>query len=149
MVSNPDGYINLCEIDPMTGKQLSSSKRIWNGTGGRYAEGPHIYKKDGWYYLLISEGGTELGHKVTIARSRYIDGPYQGNPANPILTHANESGQSSPIQGTGHADLAWHTELCRELIIHWDVKRIWLRCVGIRLPGLWSMPTELFLWRWM
>ena len=130
MVSNPDGYINLCEIDPMTGKQLSSSKRIWNGTGGRYAEGPHIYKKDGWYYLLISEGGTELGHKVTIARSRYIDGPYQGNPANPILTHANESGQSSPIQGTGHADLVegtdgscgwfvWHTELCRELIIHW------------------------------
>ena len=91
MVSNPDGYINLCEIDSMTGKQLSSSKRIWNGTGGRYAEGPHIYKKDGWYYLLISEGGTELGHKVTIARSRYIDGPYQGNPANPILTHAKES----------------------------------------------------------
>lgn len=94
----------------MTGKQLSSSKRIWNGTGGRYAEGPHIYKKDGWYYLLISEGGTELGHKVTIARSRYIDGPYQGNPANPILTHANESGQSSPIQGTGHADLVEGTD---------------------------------------
>lgn len=47
MVSNPDGYINLCEIDPITGKQLTASKRIWNGTGGRYPEGPHIYKKDG------------------------------------------------------------------------------------------------------
>ena len=125
MVSNPDGYINLCEIDPMTGKQLSSSKRIWNGTGGRYAEGPHIYKKDGWYYLLISEGGTELGHKVTIARSRYIDGPYQGNPANPILTHANESGQSSPIQGTGHADLVEGTDGS------W-----WMVCLAYRImPG--------------
>lgn len=105
MVSNPHDCITLCEIDPKTGKQLSPSRRIWEGTGGRYPEGPHIYKKDGWYYLLISEGGTELGHKVTIARSRFIEGPYTGNPANPILTHANIIGQTSPIQGTGHADL--------------------------------------------
>ena len=98
MVSNPDGYINLCEIDPMTGKQLTPSKKIWNGTGGRYPEGPHIYKKDGWYYLLISEGGTEVAHSITIARSRYIDGPYVGNPANPILTHACQAGETNPIQ---------------------------------------------------
>ena len=89
----------------MTGEQLTPSKRIWNGTGGRHPEGPHIYKKDGWYYLLISEGGTEYGHKVTIARSRSIDGPYTGNPANPILTHINMNAQNNPIQGTGHADL--------------------------------------------
>lgn len=105
LVSNPDVGIYLCEINPMTGEQLSESKRIWNGTGGRHPEGPHIYKKDGWYYLLISEGGTEYGHKVTIARSRDIDGPYEGNPANPILTHINKNAQNSPIQGTGHADL--------------------------------------------
>ena len=105
LVSNPDVGIFLCEIDPMTGKQLTPSKRIWNGTGGRHPEGPHIYKKDGWYYLLISEGGTEYGHKVTIARSRSIDGPYTGNPANPILTHINMNAQYNPIQGTGHADL--------------------------------------------
>ena len=61
LVSNPDVGIYLCEINPMTGEQLSESKRIWNGTGGRHPEGPHIYKKDGWYYLLISEGGTEYG----------------------------------------------------------------------------------------
>ena len=46
MVSNPDGGIWLCEIDPKTGKTLTPSRRIWNGTGGRYPEGPHIYKKD-------------------------------------------------------------------------------------------------------
>lgn len=105
MVSNPDGAICLCTIDPLTGKQLTPSQRIWYGTGGRYVEAPHIYKKDGWYYLLVSEGGTEYGHKATIARSRHIEGPYTSNPSNPILTHINTNAQSSPIQGTGHADL--------------------------------------------
>lgn len=125
MVSNPDGYINLCEIDPMTGKQLTPSRKIWNGTGGRYPEGPHIYKKDGWYYLLISEGGTETGHCITVARSRYIDGPYTPNPSNPILTHACMAGQGSPIQGTGHADIVEGTDGS------W-----WMVCLAYRImPG--------------
>ncbi len=105
LTSNPDNCIYLCEINPLTGEQLTTSKVIWGGTGGRYPEAPHIYKKDGWYYLMISEGGTEYGHKVTIARSKQIDGPYESNPANPILTHINVNAQLSPIQGTGHADL--------------------------------------------
>lgn len=105
MVSNPDAGIWLCEIDPKTGKQLTESRLLWRGTGGRHPEGPHIYKKDGWYYLLISEGGTELAHKLTIARSRDIYGAYQSNPANPILTNCRMAGQSMQIQGTGHGDL--------------------------------------------
>ena len=105
LVSNPTDCIYLSEIDPKTGEQLSESKALWTGTGGRYPEAPHIYKKDGWYYLLISEGGTEMGHKVTIARSKNIDGPYSPNPSNPILTHIDQQAQSNPIQGTGHADL--------------------------------------------
>ena len=105
MVSNPDNTITLCEIDPVTGATLSPGKALWTGTGGRYPEGPHIYKKDGWYYLLISEGGTELAHKLTVARSRSIYGPYQSNPANPIFTHCSLAAQNSNIQGTGHGDL--------------------------------------------
>lgn len=105
LTSNPDNCIYLSEINPITGEQLTESIPIWRGTGGRYPEGPHIYKKDGWYYLLISEGGTEYGHKVTIARSKNIRGPYDSNPSNPILTHINAITQQSPIQGTGHADV--------------------------------------------
>lgn len=104
MVSNPDNTIMLCEIDPHTGQQLTESRPLWRGTGGRYPEGPHIYNKDGWYYLLISEGGTELAHKLTIARSRNIYGPYEANPANPILTNCRMAGQDKQIQGTGHGD---------------------------------------------
>ena len=103
-VCNTDGKIGI-QIDIKTGKRIGEMHRIWRGTGGRYAEGPHIYKKDGLYYLMISEGGTEYGHKITIARSKELIGPYTSNPANPILTHADEEKQDSPIQGTGHADL--------------------------------------------
>ena len=105
MVSNPDATITLCEIDPATGATLSPGKALWRGTGGRFPEGPHIYKKGGWYYLLISEGGTELAHKLTVARSRNIYGPYEANPANPIFTHCSLQAQESNIQGTGHGDL--------------------------------------------
>ena len=104
MVSNPDNTIMICEIDPRTGGQLTESKPIWRGTGGRYPEGPHIYKKDGYYYLLISEGGTEIAHKLTIARSKNIYGPYEGCPDNPIFTHCSMAAQTSQIQGTGHGD---------------------------------------------
>ena len=104
MVSNPGNTITLCEIDPSNGATLSPGKPLWRGTGGRFPEGPHIYKHDGWYYLLISEGGTELAHRLTVARSRNIYGPYEENPSNPIFTHCSLAAQESNIQGTGHAD---------------------------------------------
>lgn len=104
LVSNPDDMIMLCEIDPKTGKQLTPSKPLWQGMGMRYPEAPHIYKKDGWYYLLLSEGGSEIAHCMTIARSRNIYGPYEANPANPIFTHCNVKGQNSQIQAVGHGD---------------------------------------------
>ena len=72
LVSNPGVGIYLCEINPKTGEQLNESKRIWNGTGGRHPEGPHIYKKDGWYYLLISEGGTEYGNHPLLGRETFL-----------------------------------------------------------------------------
>lgn len=95
----------LHEIDLKTGKFLSEGRTVWNGVGGRYAEGPHIYKKDGFYYLMAAEGGTEEAHSETMARSKNIWGPYNSNPANPILTHVNAAGQGNPIQGVGHADI--------------------------------------------
>ena len=108
LLTNPgDGSqgIILMEIAIKTGKLLSAPKTIWQGTGGRYPEGPHIYKKDNWYYLMIAEGGTEYGHKEMMARSRTLTGPYTADPANPILTHINRNAEGNPIQGTGHADL--------------------------------------------
>ncbi len=95
----------LTEVDLATGKLIGEKRRVWNGTGGRYSEGPHIYKKDGYYYLMASEGGTEEAHVVTIARSDKLWGPYTDNPANPILAHANAAGQNKVMRGVGHADM--------------------------------------------
>ena len=90
------------EIDINTGKRLSEIKTLWNGSGGSYVEGPHIYKKDGYYYLLTAEGGTAYGHTVAIGRSKSVWGPFESCPQNPILTNRMSY---SPLQGTGHADM--------------------------------------------
>jgi len=65
-------------------------------------EGPHIYKRDDAYYLMIAEGGTGLNHMETMARAENITGPYTPCPYNPVLTNANTT---EYLQTIGHADL--------------------------------------------
>jgi alpha-N-arabinofuranosidase len=101
--------IYVSRIDPATGELLTEPSLAWKGTGGRYPEGPHLYKVGGRYYLLISEGGTEYGHMVTIARSERPTGPFEACPRNPILTH-RDTHLDQPIQGTGHPDLVQDAE---------------------------------------
>lgn len=104
-VTQGDAGIRITEIDINTGQKLSEERLVWGGTGGRFPEAPHVYKKDGYYYLMIGEGGTEYMHSATIGRSTSLFGPYENSPLNPILSHANRIGQGNPIQGVGHADL--------------------------------------------
>jgi alpha-N-arabinofuranosidase len=94
------------ELDLKTMTLVGERHGIWRGAlkNAFAAEGPHLYKINGYYYLMIAEGGTEYHHSVTIARSKNIFGPFEGNPGNPILTHRN-LGKSYPISNTGHADL--------------------------------------------
>jgi xylan 1,4-beta-xylosidase len=81
------GAIVLDEWDPATHRLLGTTRRIYRGGTDRGClEGPHLYQKDGWYYLLAAEGGTGFGHGVTLARSRDIVGPYEPGPVNPFLT---------------------------------------------------------------
>jgi alpha-L-fucosidase len=119
-----EGDIKICEIDVKTGRQLGEIHHLGVGLGGRYPEGPHIYKKDGYYYLLLAEGGTEHGHHVNILRSKNLFGPYQSNPDNPILSHFNMKMQNSQIQGLGHADLVQAPDSS------W-----WMICLGYRTSG--------------
>jgi beta-xylosidase len=93
--------VSLSTFDVATGT-IGTAHSIWNGTGGASPEGPHIYKKDGWYYLLIAEGGTEVNHAVTMARSKNVTGPYVGYEHNPVLTNR---GTDEYFQTVGHADV--------------------------------------------
>lgn len=94
--------IRQVEIDPATGAVLSAPVDLWQGTGHKFPEGPHLYRVGDFWYLLLAEGGTERGHSVVIARGLTPQGPFEAAPDGPILTRR---GMGGTLQNTGHADL--------------------------------------------
>lgn len=69
-----------------------------------WIEGPHIFEKDGFYYLIAAEGGTEEGHSEVVFRSEKLTGPYVAASDNPILTQRDlPKDRANPITSTGHA----------------------------------------------
>lgn len=103
---NGDWEIWVQQLDTASMKLVGESTKIWKGAlrDVIWPEGPHLYKKDGWYYVMNAEGGTGPNHSETIARSRCITGPYENNPNNPILTHRH-LGKDYPVVYVGHGDL--------------------------------------------
>lgn len=70
-----------------------------------WIEGPHIFRKDGWYYLIAAEGGTAEGHSQVVLRSKQVAGPYEAFAGNPILTQRDlPRDRATPITSAGHAD---------------------------------------------
>ena len=114
-----NGGIYQAEIDIAAGRLLEEPRLIWSGTGGIWPEGPHLYKVNGTYYLLISEGGTSYGHMLTVARSTSPWGPFEAHPGNPILTHRGRP--DLPLQAVGHADL-----------VQTEAGSWWMALLGIR-----------------
>ncbi len=102
---NGIGEIWIQELDLDNWKLKGQRHSIWRGAcGGCCVEGPHIYKQYGRYYLMVAEGGTSYNHAVMIASSENIEGPYDSNPKNPILTSRHLS-NNNWVHSTGHADL--------------------------------------------
>lgn len=100
-----EGEIWLQEIDLENWKLKGERHFLWRGAcGGVWAEGPHLYKHDNRYYLMVAEGGTSFNHTVMIAISDLIKGPYISNERNPIFTTRNLS-YDNWVHSTGHADL--------------------------------------------
>lgn len=110
----PAGLVQQA-VDPGTGAALTERRHVWQGTGGRFPEGPHLYRIGEFWYLLIAEGGTERGHAVTIARAPSPSGPFEPCPWNPLLTHR---GVESPVQNTGHADLVQRPDGSWAIVFH-------------------------------
>jgi len=108
---NGDWYIYIQEVDLENWCLVGDYKMVWNGAmrKAEWPEGPHLYKKDGWYYILHAEGGTGPAHAVCVARSKNLWGPYENNLMNPVMTHRH-LGKAYPIRYVGHADLIEDTE---------------------------------------
>ena len=129
--------IYLREIDIRNMKFVGEEIVLWDGAvkGAVWAEAAHIYKANGYYYLLVAEGGTAHHHAVTIARSKNIAGQYETNRGNPILTHRH-LGLDYPIVGTGHADL-----------VETQNGELWLVLLAMRPYGgyYYNLGRETFL----
>jgi xylan 1,4-beta-xylosidase len=105
------------ELDRRTHALIGERRMIFKGTERGFTEGPHIYKRDGWYHLLVAEGGTGWGHAVVMARSRTLFGPYELHPDEVVLSsHGSREG---PLARAGHGDLIeladgapWMAYLC-------------------------------------
>lgn len=95
--------IALQEFDPVSGKLVGPRENIFKGTELDLVEGPHLYKRNGWYYLLTAEGGTAYEHACTLARSRDIWGPYEVHPQKHILT--SKDAPLAPLQRSGHGSI--------------------------------------------
>lgn len=132
-----DNEIYIQELDLQTMKLTGESYPAWHGAlrGVEWAEGPHIYKKDGWYYLLISEAGTGHHHAVSIARSKSLTEPFEGYKGNPILTHRH-LGNQYPIVNVGHPD-----------IVETQNGEWWMVCLASRICGGYyrNLGRETFL----
>ena len=82
---------------------MAIASDIFKGTPLGFTEAPHLYQRNGWYYLLTAEGGTGWGHAVTMARSRNLTGPYELHPDTYILSARHRP--DAELQRAGHADL--------------------------------------------
>jgi xylan 1,4-beta-xylosidase len=107
--------IALQEYSPREGMLVGQVHLIFKGTAIGFTEGPHLYKRDGYYYLLTAEGGTGWGHAVTMARSRELTGPYELHPDGYLLTSRHRP--DIELQRAGHGDLV-ETQTGETYLVH-------------------------------
>jgi xylan 1,4-beta-xylosidase len=108
--------ILLQEWDAAAGKLVGPVKNIFAGSPHGLVEGPHLFKRNSWYYLTTAEGGTGYDHAVTMARSRQIDGPYELHPDIHLIT--SKDAPDATLQRSGHGQIVetpegefYHTHL--------------------------------------
>jgi alpha-N-arabinofuranosidase len=108
-----DGHraIWIQEFDVATRKTVGRRKVLVNG-GVNFSkkpvwiEGPHMYRRDGWYFLMCAEGGTSVRHSEVVLRARSPWGPFKPFAGNPILTQRDlPPDRPAAVINAGHADL--------------------------------------------
>lgn len=121
----------IAEYDIHTFHMMGEPVTIFNSAlrHGAAPEAPHLYHVGDYYHLIIAEGGTEHYHAVMSARSKDIYGFYEGNPANPVMTHRH-MGYKCPITNVGHADFvelpdgSWYAVMLASRLIDGTGKNI-------------------------
>lgn len=109
--------ILLQEWDAASGRLVGEAMNVFRGSVLGLVEGPHLFKRKGWYYMTVAEGGTGYDHAVTMARSRHIGGPYELHPHLHLIT--SKDAPDAALQRAGHGQIVetpqgavYHTHLC-------------------------------------
>ena len=97
------GGIVIQQFDHETQTLLGKPEMIYKGSEIGLSEGPHIYKKDGYFYLCVAEGGTGKDHAATFARAKEITGPYETDPQGPLVTSAYAP--DTELKRAGHGSM--------------------------------------------
>ncbi len=97
------GGIYLQEYCSQRNKLVGDIHNIFRGTERALTEGPHLYRRGDYYYLLTAEGGTGYEHAMTMARSKTLTGPYEADPQGHLLSALHEPGR--PLQRCGHGSV--------------------------------------------
>ncbi|HEY1661679.1 MAG TPA: glycoside hydrolase family 43 protein [Verrucomicrobiae bacterium] len=106
--------IVIQEYDHQQQKLIGPMTKILDKPG-ILTEGPNLFKRDGWYYLMLAEGGTGWNHGISTARSRNLLGPYELDPQTSVLTSRDD--MSLPLQKAGHGELV-HTLAGEWYLVH-------------------------------
>jgi len=125
---HPFGGILLQEFDPAAGKLVGPITNIFPGTEAGLTEAPHLYRRNGYYYLLTAEGGTGYEHRMTFARSKQLQGPYEVDPNGYFLTSVDNP--DLVLQRSGHGDIV-ETQQGEIFAVHLSARP---------LPGLKRSP---------
>lgn len=95
--------IVLQEYSHKEKRLIGTPRIIFKGTDSQLTEAPHLYKINGYYYLLTAEGGTAYAHMATLAKSKTLEGPYEVHPENPLISSKHKL--EITLQKAGHASI--------------------------------------------
>ncbi|PWI12661.1 glycoside hydrolase family 43 protein [Streptomyces sp. Act143] len=129
------GELWMRELDLETLALTGPAHALWYGAmRGAWVEAPHLYKRDGVYWLIAAEGGTEHHHAVSAARADTVTGPYATDPRSPLLTHRHR-GAAEPVHNVGHVDL-----------VETAAGETWAVALAVRpIEGTHTLGREVFL----
>jgi len=157
------GAIVIQEFSPGEGRLIGEPRPLYRGGSDLGClEGPHLFRRRGFFYLMAAEGGTGYGHGVTLARSENLFGPWTPDPTNPILTSASHRFQArgnpeylksekfnpdSILQKSGHGSLV-ETPAGETYLVHLCARPALpqLRCVLGRETAIQKMEWTADGW---
>jgi xylan 1,4-beta-xylosidase len=153
------GHIVIAELDMDRGKIIGTWQRVTQGFTTRgCAEAPQLYKRNGYYYLLLAAGGTGYAHGVEIGRSKHVFGPYKPHPSGePIITSSPQHLFSLGDPDAGHFEMynpnsimqkAGHGSLVETHTGEWYIAHLMSRPLGDKLLNPLGRETSIQKMQW-